>query len=544
MAQVERRDDQQLCDKSVTASILCRVIQQRDQGSAATHYPYVPRPGSRLLNSERLLRLARHGFVAQLLWVFACAPPAVVQTHAANQVLVRGTVFDSLTSSPLAGGVITLSGTGKAAVESVKATTDSTGSFTAALTGGPWTAAISHPRFDSLRIVLEPQRLIVGRATRTAVVLATPSAATVTRMLCGPLIRDDDVAIVGNARNASTRQNLDSGRVFAKWMNLSVTPRGTARVVVGKEAKMSADGWYVICGVPAKGTVLAWAQSGAAVTGAVPVSLGTAPTRLDFSLDTNSRLSRGSVDLDPDSSGMTLFPMSVGAAQHRVLIRELSGRPVSNARVRILGREAKRSDQSGVALLDSVTIGTQTLEVLAIGFLPERRVVEIAPGGESADTVVVTSLTSVMTPVRITAGRDPNGFDVRRGTRAGQFITAADIVRENPARTTQLLRGRDGIRYTYDRNGYPTIEVSTLPFSCRPLILIDGFPPGPAPATPGTSALDWLLHPDEIGGVEVYTTPGQVPVEFARMAPVSPCAAIAFWTRQRLGLPSVDSRRP
>ncbi len=40
-----------------------------------------------------------------------------------------------------------------------------------------------------------------------------------------------------------------------------------------------------------------------------------------------------------------------------------------------------------------------------------------------------------------------------------------------------------------------------------------------------------------IGGVEIYTTPGQVPAEFARFS-VAPCAAIVFWTRERLGLPS------
>ena len=52
------------------------------------------------------------------------------------------------------------------------------------------------------------------------------------------------------------------------------------------------------------------------------------------------------------------------------------------------------------------------------------------------------------------------------------------------------------------------------------------------------------MHADEIGGVEIYTTPGQVPAEFARFAVGPPCAAIIFWTRERLGLPKAKQMQP
>jgi hypothetical protein len=236
--------------------------------------------------------------------------------------------------------------------------------------------------------------------------------------------------------------------------------------------------------------------------------------------------------------------MSAGTARYHVIVRDLNGRRVTNARVGFLGRSPVRSDTSGAVTLDSVTSGTQTLEVSSIGYQPERRMVDIAAGREPTDTVVLTSLKSVLDTIRITGGRDPTGFELRRSTRIGQFITAADVERENPARTTQLLRTRKLLRYTFDRNGFAAIDVD---HSCTPLILLDGFPlrPGNAPRVPGQAELDWTVHPDEIGGVEIYTSTAQLPPEIARLSfGPPPCAAIVFWTRERLGLPKANPMKP
>jgi len=50
---------------------------------------------------------------------------------------------------------------------------------------------------------------------------------------------------------------------------------------------------------------------------------------------------------------------------------------------------------------------------------------------------------------------------------------------------------------------------------------------------------------DEIGGVEVYATPSQIPREIARLAVgPPPCGALVFWTRDQLGLPKVTLKQP
>jgi hypothetical protein len=252
--------------------------------------------------------------------------------------------------------------------------------------------------------------------------------------------------------------------------------------------------------------------------------------------------SGGSIDLDPDSNGANAFPIATGRASYRVLVRDPRGRPIPNARVRLLGHAAARTSDAGVVTIDSIAGGTQTLEVQAIGYEPQRRTVEIAPNRVPTDTIVLASLQSMLDTIRITASRDPSGFERRRNAGSGQFITAADVERENPERTTRLLRARDGLRFTYDRNGFAYIEVTTQTQSCIPLILFDGFPSHPVPAIPGEAAMDWMIHPGEIGGVEIYTSSAKIPPEFARWGPA--CAVIAFWTRESLGLSKSDLPRP
>jgi hypothetical protein len=376
---------------------------------------------------------------------------------------------------------------------------------------------------------------------------ATPGGGAVldstTRAACSNG-RRDDVAIAGFVKNAATGKGVDSASVFVKWVDVTLTRRGFTRAGRAIVAKTNHDGWYVRCDIPAKATIVTWASRGGATTGAVLHTLDGAPDRLDFTIDTTARPSIGSVEVDPDSTIGSLFPMSSGAARLHVLVRDSSGHSVSNARVRILGRNVVRSDAGGAVTLDSLARGTQTIEVSAIGFQPERKVVEVASGRDPTETVVLASLKSVLGTITVT-GRDPSGFELRRSTRAGQFITADEVVRLNPALTTQLLRTRDGLRYAIDRNGIPQIEVTTTSGSCRPLIVVDGFVATHAPSAPGRATLDWIIHPDEIGGVEIYNNFGQVPPEIAKIVIYPPpCAAIVFWTRERLGLPKVNPEKP
>lgn len=491
-----------------------------------------------------LSRFAKIGVLTLGVWSSACVAPTP-NVHPANGlVLVRGLVFDSLARTRLGDARIAFTSADSAGASAARATTDTSGRFAIPLRKGTWIASMEHPRFDSLRASVPLGRLVVPDSPTFSVRLGTDFPGVITRALCGSNVRNDDVALAGFVKNAATNKGLDSASVFVKWVDVKLTRRGFTRSTQAAVTRTNRDGWYVRCDVPAAAQVVTWATRGGATTGAALFTMAGTPARLDFALDTTARPSSGSVELDPDSSTGSLFPMSAGSARFHVLVRDANGQPLNNARVRLLGRSGVRTNEAGAVTLDSVAIGTQTLEVSSIGYQPERRMVDVAAGGEPTDTVVLTSMKSVLPTVEITAGRDPNGFELRRSTRVGQFITAADVARENPARTTQLLRTRSGLRYSFDRNGLAFIEVTTLSKPCRPLIVVDGFPPGAAPGVPGEAVLDWIMHPDEIGGVEIYTSPAQVPPEIAKLGAGPPCAAIVIWTRERLGLPKAAPMKP
>jgi hypothetical protein len=453
-------------------------------------------------------------------------------------VTLRGSAFDSLASTPLRGARVTL-----IASDTVVATTDTNGVFEVSLQSGMWESVVAHPRYDSLRIVVPAHPLEVPPEASVAVDVWTPSRRVITRLLCGNESRSDDVALVGSVRDASTHTALPSAFVVAKWMNLKLKVGGFTRSTETRVVQTGPDGWYVSCGVPANGTVMSWAEHAGAVSGVIPLTLEDAPVRLDLSVDATALSSGGPIDLDPDSSG-GLFPIASGKSRYRVVVRDVGGRPVSNARVRILGQHTVLTNDAGAVTLDSIAGGTQTIEIMAIGYQPHRRTVDITPGRVPADTFMLASLGTILDTIRVTAGRDLSGFDRRRRAGAGQFITAADVERENPQRTTALLKTRDGMRFTFDRAGVPYIEVTTQSSPCRPLFLLDGFPArgGPPPAM-GHATLDWLVHPDEIGGVEIYTNSGKTPPELARWGPGA-CATIAIWTRHALGLPKASAQQP
>lgn len=467
----------------------------------------------------------------------ACAPHTVRPTVTTSVVRVHGSVFDSLMLAPLRGARVTL-----AAAETITIVTDSNGRFDAALRPGTWRAEVALSRLDSLGLRYPVHSLVITSKANESTEVWTPSRRVAIQMLCGDSARRDDAVVVGLVRDAITHRAVDSATMIIRWVNLTLQGGRFIRSNATLLTQTAHNGWYVACGVPANGSLVAWVEHGGSASGIVPLSLEGMPTRVDFSLDPTTRVSESAAPIGADLSDDHPLPTTTGVARYRVLVQDMNGRPVPNARVSVLGQHTTRTTNAGNATLDSIAGGTQTLEILAIGYQPQRRVVEIVPNREPVDTFQLVSMRTLLDTIRVTAGRDPTGFDRRRTSARGQFITAADVEREDPTRTTELLRTRDGLRYRFGMNGVPDIEMTTQYAPCKPMILLDGFPARSLSRAPGSAAMDWLVHPDEIGGVEIYTQSANIPPELARWG--RGCGAIAFWTREALGLPKLIPPKP
>ena len=206
--------------------------------------------------------------------------------------------------------------------------------------------------------------------------------------------------------------------------------------------------------------------------------------------------------------------------------------------------------ENGRFRVSDVPSGSYLLVARRIGFRPVAQLAAVVEDDTLRVSILMETSTPALDTVRINAGHDPTGFAWRRSLKVGQFITAADIERENPRTTTDLIRTRDAMRYSFDKNGNPFVAMTAGASergNCKPFEFLDGFPlPPSAPRVTGVPSLDWALHPDEIGGVEIYVNPSQVPAQFRSFRGEDKfCGVIVYWTREKLGIaPTLQKGRP
>jgi hypothetical protein len=341
----------------------------------------------------------------------------------------------------------------------------------------------------------------------------------------------------------------------------------------------------VLCGVPAKAELVAWAERGGASTGIIAVEMpSTGLKRLDLGLDSTATIASSSGRAHVDSATLEgearRPPARTGTRMLRGVVRGYEGNAVTNARVRVIGQRFANTDSRGAFTLDSLPGGSQTLEVRALGYVPVVEAVDVSARGTAVDTVVLASSKGLLDTVRVTAtGKsnvDRTGFEMRRHG-VGTYLTRSDVLARRPLETTGLFTATPGV--FVQSQGFATTVKMGAPGSgyCTPALWIDGSlqastsaSTGPAlpsaaaafqsstiprkgdtTAPPNRTAADPALHmeegpitelnqlvvPAEIEGIEIYRRMSEVPPQFEPSGTFS-CGAIVIWTRLRFELPA------
>jgi hypothetical protein len=186
------------------------------------------------------------------------------------------------------------------------------------------------------------------------------------------------------------------------------------------------------------------------------------------------------------------------------------------------------SDSSGNFNIPLTIAGTDTLEVRFIGYETGTVEVYLEPK-RSTRVVLLLSPTTVRVAelnVEIERSETPalyEGFYRRRNKGLGHFITPEEIARRRPRYTSDMLRSVPGLAVGATRGGRATVTVTRELIPCEPVVFIDGLY---VPAMP----VDDIIAND-LGAIEVYLGPSQVPVQYASLAPAA-CGAILVWTRR------------
>lgn len=139
----------------------------------------------------------------------------------------------------------------------------------------------------------------------------------------------------------------------------------------------------------------------------------------------------------------------------------------------------------------------------------------------------------LLAPLEIVARSRPStspmlsNFNARlRSGATGTLLTRNDIERLRPGRVTDVLATVPGIRLEY-AGGAGHSRIAYMRSACPAQVFLDGFLLNRGGHTP---AIDDVVAPGSVEGIEIYGGFGSVPAEF--LNPESQCGVIAIWTRR------------
>lgn len=258
----------------------------------------------------------------------------------------------------------------------------------------------------------------------------------------------------------------------------------------------------------------------------------------------------------PLPTTLLLLALSTPAAGQMLVVRvvdDSTSNPVAGATVDLLtiGAETLSSsatDSTGFVRFTLPSAGEFQLVARAESFLPwpsgtlsldagESLEVEIRLGREAIPLEPLVVVTRARRAARLAGYRQR----LREGSFS-DFVTREEIERRPAATVSDLLRPMSGVHIVdVPRGANPNalsrliamrglrggqIESAGDMNYCLPGLFLDGVRITQSAEFP----IDDLIRADHLEGIEVYSTPGSVPVEYQRVAGDA-CGAVLFWTR-------------
>lgn len=512
--------------------------------SAERMQPVAPVPGAPSMEQPmryRLTGLREEG--GDVLTVVTSGGSRVSLTGSST---LRGVVFDSTTSRPLAGARVMVGGPGHSAVA------DSLGRFEVNdVPPGDYTVTFASPRTDALGYRPRGVSVTLREGAAAEQTLAVPGLATVLGSRCDGERAAGAGSVVGAVRG-------DGGR-----------PQAGVRVVLawgsGAEQKVQvmtdSAGVYRACSVPAGAPLTLRAEGPAAALTLSQVRVESGRAVLQ--------------DVALTSPGLAARPAPGAAAAPGTLsgvVRGADGVAVACATVRVGSLAAVTTDAQGRFRLRGVSPGEQEVAVTAAGLgtrtvqlviPPDAGEVELrAAGGAgslAASVQRVVQLAGIRAQARVVE-LDVSGFYERQRRGFGHFLTDRDLGANAAGRITDVLRRIPGVRVVrYLRRqltgveptnrssqdideeyriastrGYTTgvdaFNNSTLQF-CYMDVYIDGI--RVQSGDPEASQNIDLTALRNVGGIEVYAGPSETPPEYR--SKWTGCGLVLIWTKKSAG---------
>lgn len=219
----------------------------------------------------------------------------------------------------------------------------------------------------------------------------------------------------------------------------------------------------------------------------------------------------------------------------RGIVRNAAGQPVEGVQVTATGTTAAAagavasSNERGEFTLLVGNDGPAVVRVRRLGFRPESAAVVLGAGKSPELRFTLQRIAVDLAPVTVVGRRELSGpmagFYKRRASSSGRFFTREEIEKRNASRMSDLLRMVPSLRVI--PRGMQQNSVRIRGSRCAPLVWLDGVP---------LSAMEFDLDsmdPSTYEGIEVYSGPASVPVEFqGNKQASSSCGTIVLWSKR------------
>ena len=230
-------------------------------------------------------------------------------------------------------------------------------------------------------------------------------------------------------------------------------------------------------------------------------------------------------------------PLSAQIFGGRV-VDKTSGQPIRDAVVEVLNPANRvvargRSDGDGFVAFELRQPGAYRVRTSRIGYttntsqalqIDERQTVQVDIPLSTGE-VTLDSLTVIgrSVPVRL-SDLDREGFYDREKMGFGRFITAYDIQQRMAVQTTEIFRAIPGVTLVPTGGTTYRLAMTRGGDNCAPSVILDNMPVNAA------DALDDMVKPQDIAGVEVYRGPSETPGRF--LGNRNACGLVVIWTKR------------
>lgn len=440
---------------------------------------------------------------------------------------IVGTVFDSVANQPLSGAHVHLADVGRDVVA------DSLGGFRFDSVGtGVHAVWADHPTLDLLGLNALGARVDATAQAVTTLNLAIPSFVTLWRVACGSdtTARDGTGFVFGRVLSSTPSRGTQGTSIDIAWRAVADDrpsgPVAETRRTVHSDSTRS----YAVCGIPDRRVVTIAASDRGVST--VPVSFRVSAARITRR-DITLPLGEAFEQIVADTSIVALVS-GPDVATLAGIVRDSAGQPPRDARVAVSGVAGEwRTSASGGFVVRGIPAGAHVVAVNTMGFVRERRLVEVAAQDSATLDLSMTRLVTTLPVVTVEERRRfdalKSEIESRHRLGFGYRADSAELARlpgvmeafNFPGVRTRSSQGRWFISMTGVYT-MPSKKGSGITMTCAPTIWIDG----------SIADIDYLneLTKDEIGLIEVYTSAAGAPMQYAGTR--TNCGVVLVWRKR------------